>query len=353
LGADRLPSHRRALEALRLCRTEAVGGHRLPCAHCGQAHDADPSCRHRRGPTCPQHDPEVWLAARRQARLPGPDLPVVLTRPHALHDLVRRHPQDLYDRWRRAAAQALSTRAMDPHAVGGLLGVLGIRPTWTRPLTYHPPVHGLVPAGGVAADRTDWRPARPSSRVPVHALAKRFRGRCRDLVRQDRPALLMPQVVWSQGWVVDGKPAGQGPEKVLNDLGRYRHRSALTHPRLLAIDHGQVGFRDQDAQDPRGNTMTWPAHECLRRFLPPVLPQGFPTVRDDGLWSPRHRPLRPQRQLCLAGHAAAPPSHRSCTHAAGNRGLGPTPPSGSTLSLLGSGPAGRQACQAPTPTGAP
>jgi Putative transposase len=83
-------------------------------------------------------------------------------------------------------------------------------------------VHGLVPAGGVSADRTEWRPARTSSWVPVHALAKLFRGLFLDLVRQERPALTLPEVVWTTGWVVSGKPTVQGPEPVLQSLGRDR-----------------------------------------------------------------------------------------------------------------------------------
>lgn len=306
-GADRLPSHRRAMDALIHCRTEVLGGQLWPCDHGGQEPYADHSCRHRSGPTCHQHDPEVWLAERRQARLPGPSLPVVLPRPQALPELVRRHHKDLDDMWPRAAAQALITRAMDPPAVGGLLGVLCILHTWTRTLTSHPPVHGLVPAGGVSADRTAWRPARTSSLVPVQARATRFRGLFLDLVRPERPDRILPEVVWPQGWVVYGKPAVPDMENVLNDLGRYLHRIALTHPRLLSIAKGQGCFRYQDAQDQRWKTLTWPAHECIRRLLPHVWPQGVHNVRYDGLWSPSNRPLRHHRPLCLAGHAAAPP----------------------------------------------
>jgi hypothetical protein len=232
---------------------------------------------------------------------------VVLTLPQALHELVRRHQQDLYDMLLRAAAQALLTLAMDPHYVGGLIGILCILHTWSRTLTYHPHVHCLVPAGGVSADRTAWRPARTSYLVPVHALAKLCRGLFLDLLRRERPDLIIPKAVWTKGWVVYGKPAVQGTERVLNSLGRYIPRLALTNARLRSLDHGQVCCRSQDSQDQRRKTMTWPAHEFIRRFLQHVLPQGFHKVRDYGLWSPRHRPLLHQRQLCLAGPAVTPP----------------------------------------------
>jgi hypothetical protein len=232
---------------------------------------------------------------------------VVFTVPQELREIIRRHQQDLYNILLRAAAQSLIKLAGDPHDVGGLIGVLCVLHTWTRTLVYHPHVHCLVPAGGVSADRTEWRPARPSYLVPVQALSQLFRGLFRALVHQERPDVTIPESVWTQGWVVYCKPALQGTEQVLNYLGRYVHRIALTNSRLLSIEDGHVRFRYQDAQDQRWKTMTLPAHEFIRRFLQHVLPQGFHKVRYYGLWSPVHRPLLHQLQLWLAGHAPDPP----------------------------------------------
>ena len=110
---------------------------------------------------------------------------------------------------------ALIKLAADPHDVGGLIGVWCVLHTWTRTLAYHPHVHGLVPAGGVSADRTEWRPARSSSLVPVQALSKLFRGLFRALVQQERPDLLIPESVWTRGWVVYCKPAVHRTEQIL------------------------------------------------------------------------------------------------------------------------------------------
>jgi hypothetical protein len=143
--------------------------------------------------------------------------------------------------------------------------------------------------------------------VPVHALSTLFRGLFRALVQQERPDLLIPESVWTRGWVVYCKPAVHRTEQILNYLGRYVHRVALTNHRLLSIEDNQVCFRDQDSHDQRWKTMTLPAQEFIRRFLQHVLPQGFHNVRYYGLWSPVHRPLLHQLQLCLAGCAADPP----------------------------------------------
>jgi hypothetical protein len=305
--ADLLPSHRRAIEDILHCRTEVLGGHLLQCDHCGQEPYVYHSCRNRSCPKCHRTETEAWLEDRRQELLPVPYVHVVFTAPHELGEMIRRHQQDLYDIFLRAAAQALMKRAMDPHYVGGLIGGLCVLHTWTRPLAYHPHVHCLVPAGAVSPDRSQWQPARTSYLVPVHALAKLFRGLFRALVRQERPDLSLPESVWATGWVVYGKPAIQGPEKVLNYLGRYVHRIALTNSRILSIEDGQICFRYRDSQAQRWQTMTLPADEFIRRFLQHVLPQGCHTVRSYGLWSPVHRPLLHQLQLCLAGHAPSAP----------------------------------------------
>jgi hypothetical protein len=113
-GEGLLPSHRRALDDLVHCRTAALGGHLLQGEPWGQEHDAYHSCRHRRGPQCHRQDTAVWLAERRQELLPVPSFQVVVTLPQELHDLVRGHQKALYDRLRRAAAQALLNRALDP-----------------------------------------------------------------------------------------------------------------------------------------------------------------------------------------------------------------------------------------------
>jgi hypothetical protein len=191
--------------------------------------------------------------------------------------------------------------------VGGLIGVLCVLHTWTRALAYHPHVHCLVPAGGVSADHQQWRPARQTYLVPVRALSKMFRGRFCALVHQERPDLNLPESVWTTDWVVYCKPTVQGAEKVLDYLGRYVHRIALTNSRILSIDDGQVCFRYADSRTHRWQTMTLPAQEFIRRFLQHVLPLGFHKVRYDGLWSPTHRSLLHRLQLCLAGHEPSAP----------------------------------------------
>jgi Putative transposase len=156
---------------------------------------------------------------------------------------IRRQQPDRDDSVLRTAAHALLTLAAAPHDGGGRLGGLWVRHPWTRPLASPPHVHGLVPAGGVAADRPPWPPARRSSVGPVHVRSPRVRGVWRALVRQERPDRTSPASVWTKGWGVSGTPAIQGPAQVLHDWGREVHRIALPQSRRLASEEGHVCCR--------------------------------------------------------------------------------------------------------------
>jgi len=125
-------------------------------------------------------------------------------------------------------------------------------------------------------------------------------------VPQECPDLNIPEAVWATAWVVYGKPTVQGTEQVRRDVGRYVYRIAVPNNRMLSIDDGQVRFRDQDSQLHRWKPLALPAQELIRRFLPPVLPQGVHKVRSYGQWSPAHRALWHRVQLALAGLAPTP-----------------------------------------------
>jgi Transposase zinc-binding domain len=167
---DLLPSHRRAMVDLLACRTEVLGGQLWPCEPWGQDHDVYHACHHRRCPTCHRLATDAWLEDRRRELLPVPYFHVVLTLPQELRELVRRHQNDLYDIWLRAAAHARITLAADPHDVGGLIGVLCVLHTWRRTLptlrtgtAWSRPVGSplLTLRGGPPAP-PPWCPSRPS-----------------------------------------------------------------------------------------------------------------------------------------------------------------------------------------------
>jgi hypothetical protein len=308
-GTAVLPSHRRAFQDILDCRTAALGGQVFTCDHCQHQVYAYHSCRNRSCPKCHGDQTEAWLEERRQELLPVGYFHLVFTLPQELRPVAQLHQRECYDLLMKAAATALIKLAADPRYVGGQVGVLALLHTWTRTLLYHPHVHCLVPAGGVSIHQ-EWLPARKKYLVPVRALSQIFRGLFRDLFTKILPEVQVPTAVWRQNWVVYAKPALQGPDRVLEYLGRYVHRIALTNSRLLALDEGQVSFRYQKSGETQWQTLTLPAVEFIHRFLQHVLPRGLHKVRYYGLWSPAQQQLLRQLQLLLP---AADRSAKPCS----------------------------------------
>lgn len=304
-------SHRRAFDDIIDCQTRAMGGHVFECDHCGREHYAYHSCRNRSCPKCHARDTQTWLEERQRELLSVQYFHVVFTLPRELHPIVRSRQKVMYGLLMKAAAESLMLLAADPRYVGGRIGIMAVLHTWTQTLAYHPHVHCLVPGGGVSDDG-QWTPARDNYLVPVKALSKLFRGKFMAMVAKKLPEVKLPQIAWDKEWVVYCKPTVQGADKVLNYLGRYVHRVAITNSRLTSIDNGTVTFRYKDGSRTQWKTMALAAEEFIRRFLQHVLPKGVHKVRYYGLWGPSNRKLLHRIQDELGGNK---PNESSCTSA--------------------------------------
>jgi hypothetical protein len=165
----------------------------------------------------------------------------------------------------------------------------------------------LVPGGGLAPDGRTWVPVPRRNvlfLVPIKPLSTIFRARFLRLARAALPGVRFPELPWDKPWVVFAKPTAQGAERVLEYLGRYVQRTALSEHSLIAIDDQSVTFRYRDSRDGQRKTMTLPGEEFLRRLLQHVLPKGFHRVRAFGLLHPEHRSALCQLQLLLAPRRA-------------------------------------------------
>jgi hypothetical protein len=308
-GASMLPSHVHAVKAILRCRTPEMGGHLAKCPRCESEHLLYHSCRHRACPRCGHDTTTRWLAGQRELLLPVPYFHVVFTLPAELRRLVRSHQAALLPVLFRAAFTSLARLCADPHFLGGQIGALAVLHTWTRTLEWHPHVHMLVPGGALAPDDRTWIAAPPRRRlylVPKKALAKLFRGRFLCLARRALPGVAFPDIPWSKRWVVFAKPVVQGAEKVLEYLGRYVHKTAISEQAIVATDDRTVTFGYRDSRDQRRKTMSLPADEFLRRFLQHVPLRGLHRVRAFGLLHPAHRDTLRRLQLLLAPRQAPP-----------------------------------------------
>src|SRR5215470_8373142 len=301
--------HVKALLAIARCRTAALGGHVDECTRCGhRATISFNSCRNRHCPKCQTAVREKWIAARQKELLPTRYMHVVFTLPRRLAPLVLQNKKILYDLLFRTSAETLLEVAPDPRLLGAQLGFFSVLHTWNQQLRIHPHVHCVIPAGGLSPDHTRWIRSREKYFLPKEVLREVFRGKFTDALKQafqvgqlnfqaNLKLLAQPKIfaAWlrplhRQDWVVYLKRPFGGPEYVLQYLGRYTHRVAISNHRLVSFSEDQVTFRWRDsAHHNEQKLQTLPVDEFLRRFLLHILPQGFVRIRHFGFLADRKR----------------------------------------------------------------
>jgi hypothetical protein len=303
---------KRALRDISACRTPFFGGHIYLCDHCQQKVFSYHSCRNRSCPKCHQDQTERWLEKQRSHLLPCSYFLVTFTLPSELRALARSHPKKIYGLLMKAASDALQKLARDSRYLGARIGALAVLHTWTRAMLFHPHVHMLVTAGGLSADGSTWVASKhPGYLVPVRALSVIFRAKfCAGLKNAGLLSDVSPSV-WKKKWVVHSQRAGRG-EKVLDYLGRYVFRIAITNNRLESLDDGFVRFRYRDNRSQQMHHVTLRAEDFIHRFLQHVLPRGCVKVRYYGIWSPSSRRLLDQARARvpdnpLPAGSSAPP----------------------------------------------
>ncbi|MCK4898992.1 MAG: IS91 family transposase [Anaerolineales bacterium] len=283
-----LPSHLQAMRDIQRCRTEALGGHVYHCQKCDEIQYSYHSCRNRHCPKCQNGKAQEWLEKQQALLLPVPFFMFTFTLPAPLRKVARSNQSTFYNLLFRSSAAATQHLAGDPRFVGGQIGMLGALHTWGRNLAYHPHVHYLVPAGGMAPDGQYWLPGGENFLLPVKALSKIFRARFRDALLKTDFFDDIPKAVWKQDWVVHCKLVGDG-RAAMKYLSAYIFRVAINNYRILKLEDSKVTFRYKDTETGKTRLCTLPAEEFIRRFLQHVLPCGFVKVRYYGLFSPSHR----------------------------------------------------------------
>src|SRR5580700_3276888 len=300
--------HVKVLLAIRRCRTAALGGHLDQCTRCGHRAISYNSCRNRHCPKCQTAARERWIAARQRELLPTRYVHVVFTLPRALAPLALQNKKIVYDLLFRTSAETLLEVARDPRHLGAEIGFFTVLHTWNQKLELHPHVHCVVPAGGLSLDHTHWVKSRDRFFLSIKVLRRVFRGKFVAGLQQtfqegqlnfhgDLTCLAQPKTfaawlrpLFRKDWVVYAKPPFGGPEYVLQYLGRYTHRVAISNHRLVSFVDSKVTFRWRDsAHNNEQKLLTLTVDEFLRRFLLHVLPKGFVRIRNFGFLANRRR----------------------------------------------------------------
>lgn len=295
------PFQRKAMRAIRRCRTEKMGWLPASCEGCGVDFPLFRSCRNRNCPQCQARARAEWLEEREKELLPVPYFHVVFTVPAMLNPIALYCPEVFYAALLRAAGNALLD--VGRSKLKAQLGCLTILHTWGQSLSLHPHVHCVVPGGGFSGDGKSWVSLRnPKYLLPIKVLARRFRTLlCHALRTAERkgelermPVDALPHITIegaaAQEWIAYAKRPFGGPEQVLSYLSQYTHRIAISNHRIVAFEEGEVTFRWRDyADENRTKLCTLDAIEFLRRFLQHVLPDRFVRIRYFGFMANRNR----------------------------------------------------------------
>jgi hypothetical protein len=311
----------RTLYALRKCRTAALGGHIDRCQNpeCARLHLSYNSCRNRHCNKCQGHKREQWIRAREEELLKVPYFHVVFTLPDSLNGLCLFAPKEMYGLLFKTAWSVLRDFGNNPRFLGAHTGMVAILHTWGQNLSLHPHLHCIVPGGGLTASGK-WKHAKNKGKFlfPVKALSKVFRARfVQGLRKQWELPTGFYDGLFAKDWVVYCKRPFFGPTQVVEYLGRYTHRIAISNHRLKSLDGGHVAFSVKDYRTGgRKSLMRLSHREFIRRFALHILPRGFVRIRHYGILSScKKKAALPtlREQLGALPIALKPPlDHRKC-----------------------------------------
>jgi len=289
------PHVHKAVRAIRNCRTGILGGHVDSCGECDYTKISYNSCRNRHCPKCQALAKERWLTARRGELLPVPYFHVVFTLPSELGEITMKNQELIYGLLLKTSAETIRSLASDKKYLGAKIGLTSILHTWGQNLTFHPHIHMIVPGGGLTKDGR-WVAGSKKFFIPVKAMSRLFRGKFLFHLKGVLDGLIQngtvenPSVfeallssLYQKEWYVYCKRPFKTTYSVLEYLGRYTHRIAISNHRIISADDGKVAFKYRDYRDNgKEKVMTLESGEFMRRFLLHILPPRFVKIRHYG-----------------------------------------------------------------------
>jgi hypothetical protein len=276
------------MHLIQACRTAKLGGHMQTCNQCDFAKPIYNSCRCR---MCPQRQTlkrERWVSARKNELLPCPYLHGVFTLPHEINILALRNKEIIYNFLFKAVAETLQEFAIKE--LGGKLGFISVLHTWDQKLKHHIHLHYIIPAGAFGRAQSCWIPSKKDNFLfPVRALYAVFKAKFIKLLRDGRDSLSCPDhlqkpvdfhnfldSLWHKNWIVYAKQAFKGPSQVINYLGRYTHKTAISNSRIINVQGENVFIKYRDRKDRNiEKSIEVTGITFLKRFMTHTLPTGF------------------------------------------------------------------------------
>jgi hypothetical protein len=294
----------KVVRAITSCRTEILGGHEYECPDCHTHVSLYNSCGNRHCPKCQALARRDWVESRKDELLPVPYFHVVFTIPSELNPFALRNKKAFYSIMFRSLNETMQELGATSRFLGGSIGIIAVLHTWGQNLFDHPHIHCIVPAGGLSRDGKKWLSCKNFFLFPFDVMKKLFCAKVLDYFKQgvkDGSILLCGNLseytntvtfrifidkMYKAKWVIFAKQSFANPLRVIEYLGNYTHRVAITESRLVKHDPGSVSFMYKDyADDCKKKCMTIDTVEFIRRFLLHVLPTGFMRIRHYGFLS--------------------------------------------------------------------
>jgi len=283
----------KTLDAIARCRTASLGGHKCKCSSCGHERYFYNSCRNRHCPGCQGVNRERWIMQRETELLPVAYYHIVFTLPHQLNEIARHHPKQVYNALFYAGWNTIKTLSQDNKYLGAKTGMVAVLHTWGQKLWLHPHLHCIVPGGGITA-AGKWKHANYKDRYlfPQKAMSKMYRAKFVAKLRAS--GVVIPQnvgkAIFSKDWVVYAKRPFATPKTVVEYLGRYTHKIAISNHRLISITDNEIHFHYKDYSKGAQKLQTkLTAIEFLRRFCLHILPKGFIRMRHYGILASKNK----------------------------------------------------------------
>lgn len=319
------PQQAKAAGDIMRCRTVAMGGHSFGCDYCGHIEVSYNSCGNRHCPLCQGVTKAVWVDARSKDILNAPYFHVVFTMPQELQTLIYHNQKLLYGLMYKAVAETLAELANAKNYLGAQIGFFSLLHTWGQDLHYHPHIHTVVLAGGLTKLNL-WRNTSKNFFIPVKVLSKKFRGKFMSYLKKyydqnllqfygesmkyQKRALFQDLVnqCYRKNWYSYTKKTFSGPLVVVQYLGRYTHRIALSNSRIVSMDEHTVTFMVKDNKNGgQKKALTLKGVEFIRRFLRHILPKGFIKIRHYGILANRNK----KTKLALCRKLTCSPTYLS------------------------------------------
>jgi len=283
-----LPSHKKALAAMKHCRSEHSPLMRLDCAGCDYRQFVPHSCGHRHCPHCQQHESQQWIERQLSRQLPTRYALITFTLPKQLRPLAWSHQRPMYSLMFKAVWETLLSFSQNDKQLKGTPGVIAVLHTQTRALEYHPHIHVIMPMGALNKKQRLWRTKDSQYLFSHKALASVFRAKMLDAIAH-KDGLTLPEK-YPQKWVVDCRTVGKG-QQAITYLGRYLYRGVIQEKDILSVKDGQVTFRYIDGKTKQTKKRTVTGAHFLWLLMLHVLPRRFRRSRNYGFLHPNAKRL--------------------------------------------------------------